>query len=159
MPEVSLVAILDADKPGFLRSERSLVQTIGRASRNEKGRAILYGDKITPAMDYAINETKRRRQKQIEHNLKHGITPTTVIRKIHDLKEGFVESTKTDNKPIFKVAEDHPGYDTNNPKQLSKLIAKLEKQMFEHAHNMEFEEAANLRDEIARIKSSLFVSS
>ncbi|MFK8013260.1 MAG: excinuclease ABC subunit UvrB [Marinicellaceae bacterium] len=159
MPEVSLVAILDADKPGFLRSDRSLVQTIGRASRNAKGKAILYGDKITPAMDYAINETKRRRQKQIEFNLEHGITPTTVIRKIHDLKDGFVESTKTDNKPQFKVAEGQAEYNIDNPKQLAKLIVKLEKKMFEHAHNMEFEEAANLRDEIARIKTTQFIGS
>ena len=157
MPEVSLVAILDADKPGFLRSDRSLIQTIGRASRNSKGKAILYGDKITPAMEYAINETKRRREKQMAHNLKHGITPTTVIRKIHDLKAGFVDSTGTDSKPQFKVAEDHPEYNIDNPKQLGKLIAKLEKQMFNHAHNMEFEEAAKLRDEIERIKNSQFI--
>ncbi len=157
MPEVSLVAILDADKPGFLRSERSLVQTIGRASRNVKGKAILYGDKITPAMEYAINETKRRREKQILFNKKHGITPTTVIRKIHDLKEGFVESTKTDSKPLFRVAEGGAEYNINNPKQLAKLIAKLEKKMFEHAHNLEFEEAAEVRNEIERIKNSQFV--
>ncbi len=157
MPEVSLVAILDADKPGFLRSERSLIQTIGRASRNAKGKAILYGDKVTPAMEVAINETKRRREKQMAHNKKHGITPTTVIRKIHDLKDGFVDSTGTDTKPQFKVAEEHPGYNLDSPKQLGKLIAKLEKQMFSHAHDMEFEEAAKIRDELERIKNSQFI--
>ena len=157
MPEVSLVAILDADKPGFLRSDRSLIQTIGRASRNAKGKAILYADKITPAMEYAINETKRRRAKQMAHNLEHGITPSTVMRKIHDLKDGFVDSTGTDSKPQFKVAEAHPEYDLDNPKQLAKLIAKLEKKMFNHAHNMEFEEAARIRDEIERIKNSQFI--
>jgi excinuclease ABC subunit B len=157
MPEVSLVAILDADKPGFLRSDRSLIQTIGRASRNSKGKAILYGDKITPAMEFAISETKRRREKQMAHNKEHGITPTTVIRKIHDLKDGYVESTSTDNKPLFKVAEDHANYATKNPKELGKLMAKLEKKMFNHAKNMEFEEAAKIRDELARIKTSQFI--
>ncbi len=159
MPEVSLVAILDADKPGFLRSERSLVQTIGRASRNEKGKAILYGDKITPAMEYAIGETKRRREKQIAFNKKHGITPTTVIRKIHDLKDGFVESTTTDDKPLFKVAESEGKYNVNSPKDLAKLITKLEKQMFAHAKNLEFEEATKLRDEIELIKNTQFIGS
>ena len=157
MPEVSLVAILDADKPGFLRSDRSLIQTIGRASRNSKGKAILYGDKITPAMEYAISETKRRREKQVAHNKKHGITPTTVIRKIHDLKDGYVESTSTDNKPLFKVAEDNANYATKSPKELGKLMSKLEKKMFNHAKNMEFEEAAKIRDELARIKTSQFI--
>jgi len=157
MPEVSLVAILDADKPGFLRSERSLVQTIGRASRNEKGKAILYGDKITPAMEYAIGETKRRREKQIAFNKKHGITPTTVIRKIHDLTDGFVESTTTDDRPLFKVAESAGEYNLNSPKDLAKLITKLEKQMFAHAKNLEFEEATKLRDEIERIKTTQFI--
>ncbi len=157
MPEVSLVAILDADKPGFLRSDRSLVQTIGRASRNAKGKAILYGDKITPAMEYAIGETKRRREKQIAFNKKHGITPTTVIRKIHDLKDGFVESTKTDDKPLFKVAESGEEYNVNSPKELAKLISKLEKKMFAHAKNLEFEEATKLRDKIEQIKNSQFV--
>jgi len=157
MPEVSLVAILDADKPGFLRSDRSLVQTIGRASRNSKGKAILYGDKITAAMEYAINETKRRRQKQIDFNKKHGITPTTVIRKIHDLKEGFVESTDSDINPLYKVAENSAEYSVDNPKQLAKLIIKLEKKMFQHAKDMEFEQAAQLRDEIERIKTTQFI--
>jgi excinuclease ABC subunit B len=157
MPEVSLVAILDADKPGFLRSDRSLIQTIGRASRNAKGKAILYGDKITPAMEYAINETKRRREKQIAHNLEHNITPTTVIRKIHDLKDGYVDSTSTDLKPNFKIAENTTNYNLNNPKELGKLLVKLEKKMFEHAKNMEFEEAAKVRDELARLKTTQFI--
>ena len=155
MPEVSLVAILDADKPGFLRSDRSLIQTIGRASRNSKGKAILYGDKITPAMEYAINETQRRREKQMEFNKKHGITPKTVIRKIHDLKDGFDANSEAGSR--LKVAEKSANYNIETPKQLAQLIAKLEKSMFEHAKNMEFEEAAKIRDEIARIKSSQFV--
>ena len=155
MPEVSLVAILDADKPGFLRSDRSLIQTIGRASRNSKGKAILYGDKITPAMEYAIDETQRRREKQMEFNKKHGITPKTVIRKIHDLKDGFDANSEAGSR--LKVAEKSANYNIETPKQLAQLIAKLEKSMFEHAKNMEFEEAAKIRDEIARIKSSQFV--
>lgn len=142
MPEVSLVAILDADKPGFLRSDRSLIQTIGRASRNSKGKAILYGDKITPAMEYAIDETQRRREKQMEFNKKHGITPKTVIRKIHDLKDGFDASSETGSR--LKVAEQSANYNIETPKQLAQLIAKLEKTMFEHAKNMEFEQAATI---------------
>jgi excinuclease ABC subunit B len=157
MPEVSLVAILDADKPGFLRSDRSLIQTIGRASRNVKGKAILYGDKITPAMEHAISETKRRRNKQIAFNKKHNITPTTVIRKIHDLKEGYVESQEP--RKMLKIAETSAQYNINNPKQLASLIAKLEKKMFDHASNLEFEEAAEIRNEIERIKTSQFIGS
>jgi excinuclease ABC subunit B len=155
MPEVSLVAILDADKPGFLRSERSLIQTIGRASRNVKGKAILYGDKITAAMEYAISETKRRREKQIQFNKKHGITPTTIIRKIHDLKEDFIDGDQA--SPRFKVAQTKEKYTVNSPKELAKLISKLEKQMFSHAKNLEFEEAAELRNEIEKIKTTEFI--
>ncbi|HHL32028.1 MAG TPA: excinuclease ABC subunit UvrB, partial [Oceanospirillales bacterium] len=154
MPEVSLVAILDADKPGFLRSDRSLIQTIGRASRNAQGKAILYGDKITPAMEYAINETKRRREKQLQFNQEHNITPTTVIRKIHDLKEGFVENQQLSSR--LKVAENATEYNINSPKDLAKLIKNLEKKMFKHAQNLEFEEAAEVRNEIERIKSNQF---
>ena len=154
MPEVSLVAILDADKPGFLRSDRSLIQTIGRASRNEKGKAILYGDKITPAMEFAINETSRRREKQIAFNKKHNITPTTVIRKIHDLKEGYEQSSAQAQR--LKVAESSAEYKINSPKELATVIKKLEKKMFKHAKNLEFEEAAETRNEIERIKTSQF---
>ena len=154
MPEVSLVAILDADKPGFLRSDRSLIQTIGRASRNEKGKAILYGDKITPAMEFAINETSRRREKQIAFNKKHNITPTTVIRKIHDLKEGYEQSRAQAQR--LKVAESSAEYKINSPKELATVIKKLEKKMFKHAKNLEFEEAAETRNEIERIKTSQF---
>lgn len=155
MPEVSLVAILDADKPGFLRSDRSLIQTIGRASRNAKGKAILYGDKITPAMEYAISETKRRRKKQMLFNEEHGIVPKTVIRKIHDLTEGYEqESSSSSDK---KVSEKSASYDINNPKDLAKVIKNLEKKMFEHAKNLEFEEAAAIRNEINDIKKSQFI--
>jgi excinuclease ABC subunit B len=154
MPEVSLVAILDADKPGFLRSERSLIQTIGRASRNSQGKAILYGDKITPAMEFAINETKRRREKQLQFNQEHNITPTTVIRKIHDLKDGFIENQQLSSR--LKMAENAAEYNINSPKDLAKLIKNLEKKMFKHAQNLEFEEAAEVRNEIERVKSNQF---
>ncbi|MCB1584047.1 MAG: excinuclease ABC subunit UvrB [Xanthomonadales bacterium] len=153
MPEVSLVAILDADKQGFLRSTSSLIQTIGRASRNVHGKAILYGDKITAAMEVAIGETERRRQKQIEHNEQHGITPKSVIRKIHDLQEAYEQN---DQKQLVKIAEDRNQYAGKKPKDLGKLLKKLEKQMKEHAANLEFEKAADLRDEIERIKDAVF---
>lgn len=153
MPEVSLVAILDADKPGFLRSESSLIQTIGRASRNLNGKAILYGDKITPAMQTAIEETERRRELQIKHNEKHGITPTSTIAKIHDLQQSH---ERDDKQQLVKVAEGTSKYNLDKAKDLSKLLTKLEKQMKQHAADLEFEKAADLRDEIERIKEMVF---
>ncbi|WP_154224632.1 excinuclease ABC subunit UvrB [Marinicella rhabdoformis] len=153
MPEVSLVAILDADKPGFLRSESSLIQTIGRASRNLNGKAILYGDKITPAMKTAIEETERRRELQIKHNEKHGITPASTIAKIHDLQQSH---ERDDQTQIVKIAEGSSKYNLEKAKDLSKLLTKLEKQMKQHAADLEFEKAADLRDEIERIKEIVF---
>jgi excinuclease ABC subunit B len=153
MPEVSLVAILDADKQGFLRSASSLIQTIGRASRNLNGRAILYGDKITAAMEIAIGETERRRQTQIDHNTEHGITPTSIVTKIHDLQEGYEPS---DSKQLVKIAEGQSPYAGKKAKELGTLLKKLEKQMKQHAADLEFEKAADLRDEIQRIKEAVF---
>ena len=153
MPEVSLVAILDADKQGFLRSASSLIQTIGRASRNLNGKAILYGDKITAAMQTAIGETERRRQKQLDHNEEHGITPKSVVRKIHDLQEVYEQN---DAKSLVKIAEDGTAYKGKKAKEIGTLLKKLETQMKQHAADLEFEKAADLRDEIDRIKKAVF---
>ena len=145
MPEVALVAILDADKEGFLRSERSLIQTIGRAARNIHGQAILYADKITGSMQRAMDETDRRRKKQVEHNAEHGITPQGIKKSIKDIMEGAHSSSSKSSK---KVAEASAFYQTLSPDDLAKQIKKLEKQMHQHAMNMEFELAAKLRDEL-----------
>jgi excinuclease ABC subunit B len=149
MPEVSLVAILDADKEGFLRSERSLIQTIGRAARNVHGTAVLYADRMTGSMERAIDETTRRREKQLEHNRKHGIEPTTIIKQVADIMEAAYPSPKGGRR---RVAEDKPSYATMSPEQLLKKAAKLEKQMLRHARDLEFEEAARLRDEIRHLR-------
>jgi excinuclease ABC subunit B len=149
MPEVSLVAILDADKEGFLRSDRSLIQTVGRAARNVNGTAILYADAMTGSMKRAIDETNRRRQKQLEHNEYHGIEPTTVVKQVADIMEAAYPSPKGARR---KVAEDRAPYSRMSPEQLLKKAAKLEKQMLKHARDLEFEEAARLRDEIQRIR-------
>jgi excinuclease ABC subunit B len=142
LPEVSLVAIMDADKEGFLRNERSLIQTIGRAARNINGKVILYADKITPSMDKAITETLRRRKIQLEHNKAHNITPKTIIREIRDLRSEDRDSLK---KQIETLKPD-------SPTQLLKLLSKLEKDMNEAAKNLEFELAAVLRDQIEALK-------
>ncbi len=158
MPEVSLVAILDADKEGFLRSERSLIQTIGRAARNVNGKAILYGDKITGSMNKAITETERRREKQMAHNEKHGITPASVERSIDDILEGAIIPGKGKSR-TRKVAEAGAQYNVDEvltPDQAAKKIKQLEKEMIEHAKNLEFEEAANLRDVIKKVKEQVF---
>ncbi len=163
MPEVSLVAILDADKEGFLRSERSLIQTIGRAARNLNGKAILYADKITGSMERAINETDRRREKQVSHNEKHGIVPQGVIKDVADIMEGARIPGKrfARNARGKLVAESTPDYKAEaalmSPAQLSKEIKKLEKQMFEHAKNLEFEEAASTRDKLSGLKQQAFL--
>ncbi|MEE9303972.1 MAG: excinuclease ABC subunit UvrB [Thiotrichaceae bacterium] len=159
MPEVSLVAILDADKQGFLRSERSLIQTIGRAARNIKGKAILYGDTITPAMQAAIDETSRRRDKQMAHNKKHQITPKTINKKISDIMEGaYGSSVKAkSSKKFAQVAENKADYRTMTPNKALKEITKLEKQMYKYAKNLQFEEAAATRDTISNIREQVFI--
>lgn len=149
MPEVSLVAILDADKEGFLRSDRSLIQTIGRAARNVKGRAILYADKITGSMQRALDETSRRREKQKTFNDLHGITPQGINKSVTDIMEGSFVGKKS------KVKEKVPSYSHLSAQELSKQIDKLEKQMYAHAKNMEFELAAKVRDEYLRLKEQL----
>jgi excinuclease ABC subunit B len=149
MPEVSLVAILDADKEGFLRSERSLIQTIGRAARNINGTAILYADNMTGSMQRAIDETDRRRERQLEHNQIHGIKPATIVKQVTDIMEAAYPAPRKGRR---RAAEDSPRYETMTPEQLLRRAAKLEKQMLKHARDLEFEEAASLRDQIRRLR-------
>lgn len=157
LPEVSLVAILDADKEGFLRSETSLIQTIGRVARNFNGKAILYADRITGSMQRAMEETERRRQKQDAYNKEHNITPRSVKRAVHDVMEGAYADGTTRGKlfPGRKVSEEEKKYLAMDPEKLTNEITKLEEQMYEHAHNLEFEEAAKLRDFINRLKERI----
>jgi excinuclease ABC subunit B len=154
IPEVSLVAILDADKEGFLRSERSLIQSIGRAARNVNGKAILYADRITNSMQRAMTVTNERREKQQVYNVEHGITPTTIIKQVTDILEARYEHKPGESysSAIRKVAEERAEYQSMKPDKLLKEIDKLEKQMYEHARNLEFEEAALLRDRLEEIK-------
>ena len=152
MPEVSLVAILDADKEGFLRSDRSLIQTIGRAARNVSGKAILYADKITGSMERAIGETERRRAKQMAYNEAQGITPTTIRKAVADIMEGAYATGVGGAKHFAEVAEEVAEYAGLSPDKLAKEIKKLEKQMHQHAQDLEFEEAAKLRDRIRVIQ-------
>ena len=151
IPEVSLVAILDADKEGFLRSTRSLIQTIGRAARNVHGKAILYADVVTDSMRRAIEETQRRRAKQIAYNEAHGITPRTVQKAVRDIMEGAVPGGRG-RRAERRVAEPRADYAALPPEQALKRIAELEKAMYEHAGNLEFEEAARIRDQIQAIR-------
>ncbi|GLX82280.1 excinuclease ABC subunit UvrB [Thalassotalea eurytherma] len=151
MPEVSLVAILDADKEGFLRSERSLIQTIGRAARNIEGRAILYANSITRSMRKAIDETERRREKQHAFNEQNGITPKGVIRKISDVMD-LGTSNEELQKRAAKVASPKASYDTMSVSEIDAKVKKLEQAMFEHAKNLEFEQAASVRDEIDELR-------
>jgi excinuclease ABC subunit B len=154
IPEVSLVAILDADKEGFLRSERSLIQTIGRAARNLNGRAILYADKVTESMRKAIDETERRRTKQIAHNLAEGITPRSIVKKVRDLIDGVYSEKGA--KDDLKSANEAAAIEALSEKDLSKRIKLLEKQMLEHARNLEFEKAARVRDQLAMLREQAF---
>jgi excinuclease ABC subunit B len=154
IPEVSLVAILDADKEGFLRAERSLVQTIGRAARHLDGRAILYADKITDSMRKAIDETNRRRAKQVAFNTEHGITPRSVSKQIKEMIDGVV-SDKT-AKEDLRRAQDAAEVEALSEKDLGKRIKLLEKQMLEHARNLEFEKAARVRDQLALLREQAF---
>jgi excinuclease ABC subunit B len=149
MPEVSLVAILDADKEGFLRSERSLIQTIGRAARNINGAAILYADKVTNSMQRALEETGRRRERQLAHNVAHDITPASIIKQVADVMEAAYPMPSKRN---YALAERSSDYRTMSPEQLIKRAAKLEKQMLRHARDLEFEAAAKLRDEIRELR-------
>ncbi len=158
IPEVSLVAILDADKEGFLRSEGSLIQTIGRAARNINGRAILYGDKLTGSMQRAVEETQRRRAKQLDYNNKHGITPQGIRKAVDDILEGAYSKAAKSRKGARQIAEPEVKFavdlDKMSPKALGKLINELEDKMYESAKNMEFELAAKYRDEITQINAS-----
>ena len=163
MPEVSLVAILDADKEGFLRSERSLIQTIGRAARNVEGKAILYADRVTRSMQAAIDETQRRRDKQIAYNRKHTITPQTIHKKITDVMEGAYSKSRAtprgkNRKTTTDITEKTATYQNMTPDKALKLIAKLEKKMYQHAKDLEFEDAAAVRDEISEIRTHAFVA-
>lgn len=151
MPEVSLVAILDADKEGFLRSAGSLIQTIGRAARNVNGTAILYADKVTRSMQVAVDETERRRAKQIAYNKAHNIRPETIRKAVADIMEGARTQLVGKGKRK-KVAEPRPAYEAMSPEECLKKIARLEQEMFRHARELEFEEAARIRDEIAEIR-------
>ena len=155
IPEVSLVAILDADKEGFLRAERSLIQTIGRAARNLNGRAILYADKMTDSMRRAIDETERRRNKQIAHNLAEGITPVSISKKIKELIDG-VYAEKSGGKDDLKSAQAAAEIEQLSEKDLGKRIKQLEKQMLDHARNLEFEKAARVRDQLALLREQAF---
>ena len=154
IPEVSLVAILDADKEGFLRSERSLIQSIGRAARNVNGKAILYADRITNSMQRAMTITNERREKQQVYNTSHGITPATIIKQVTDVLESSYahKPGQSYGSAIRKVADERAEYQSMKPEKLLKEIDKLEKQMYEHARNLEFEEAALLRDRLEEIK-------
>jgi excinuclease ABC subunit B len=153
LPEVSLVAILDADKEGFLRSERSLIQTIGRAARNQEGMAILYADHITDSMRRAIDETERRRQRQIDFNREHGITPRTIVKRVRDLIDG-VYSEKASQEAERRDLE-RSQYETLDEKDLAREVKRLEKLMLEHARQLEFEQAARVRDQLARLREQV----
>ncbi|ENM5742580.1 excinuclease ABC subunit B [Vibrio metoecus] len=164
MPEVALVAILDADKEGFLRSERSLIQTIGRAARNINGKAILYADSITKSMRKAMDETERRREKQHAYNEQLGITPQPLKRSVKDIMElgDIAKSRKPKNSkvvPLAKVAEESAVYQALTPQQLEKEISKLEAAMYQHAQNLEFELAAQKRDEIHQLRQQFIANS
>jgi excinuclease ABC subunit B len=150
LPEVSLVAILDADKEGFLRSERSLIQTIGRAARHINGTAILYADHVTESIKKALAETERRRQKQRAYNEEHSITPKGVIKRIKDLIDGVYDATQAE------VEQEEARYESMSEKQLAREIKALEKKMLQHAKNLEFEEAAAARDRLTELKKRVF---
>jgi excinuclease ABC subunit B len=154
LPEVSLVAILDADKEGFLRSERSLIQTIGRAARHLNGMAILYADRVTDSMKRAIGETDRRRAKQVEFNTLRGITPIGISKSVHDMIEGARDFQGLQLQ--LKAAQEQARYESMSEKQLAREIKRLEKEMLDYARNLEFEKAAEARDRLAELKRSVF---
>jgi excinuclease ABC subunit B len=154
LPEVSLVAILDADKEGFLRSERSLIQTIGRAARHINGTAILYADQTTDSIRRAVAETERRRGKQVAYNERHRITPKGVMKRVKDLIEGVYDAESVQAE--LKAAQEEARYETMSEKQIARELAALERKMIEHAKNLEFEQAAQLRDRLAELKKRVF---
>ena len=156
LPEVSLVAILDADKEGFLRSERSLIQTIGRAARHLNGMAIMYADKVTDSMQRAIDETDRRREKQALFNAANDITPRSIVKDVREMIDGVYDATAS--RQDLKAATAAAEYEVMSEKQVSREIKRLEKQMFEHAKNLEFEKAARVRDQLALLKEQVFGS-
>ncbi len=160
IPEVSLVAILDADKEGFLRSERSLIQTIGRAARNLNGRAILYADRVTDSMKRAMGETERRRNKQIAHNLAQGITPKSIVKKVRDMIDGvYSEKAGREMERLENDAMQRARVEDMSEKDIAREIKRLEKLMMEHAKNLEFEKAAGVRDQLGILKEQAFGAS
>ena len=157
IPEVSLVAILDADKEGFLRAERSLIQTIGRAARNVSGMAILYADRITDSMRRAMDETERRRMRQIAYNPEHGITPRGIVKQVRDLIDGVYSEKATEQaQRMEQQAIQRAQMQDMDEKDVSKAIRTLEKLMMEHARNLEFEKAAQVRDQLAMLREQAF---
>ena len=157
IPEVSLVAILDADKEGFLRSERSLIQTIGRAARNVNGRAILYADRITDSMTRAMSETERRRNKQIAHNAQHGITPKSIVKQVRDLIDGvYSDKAGKEMERLENDAMQRAKVEDMSEKDISREIKRLERLMLDHAKNLEFEKAAQVRDQLGILKEQAF---
>ena len=144
IPEVSLVAILDADKEGFLRSERSLIQTIGRAARNTEGKVIMYADELTDSMDKAISETNRRREIQEQYNIEHGINPTTIKKEIRETI-----------KATYQVAEETTDYELDENETIEEAIDRLTKEMIKYADNLEFEKAAEIRDKIKELENTI----
>ena len=155
LQRLQLVAILDADKEGFLRSERSLIQTIGRAARHLNGTAILYADAVTESMQRAIDETERRRAKQVAHNEAHGITPQGVSKRIKDIIDGVYDAEGA--KKELKAAQNEARYEHMHEKDLTREVKKVEKEMLEAAKNLEFERAAALRDQLKKLKERLFI--
>jgi excinuclease ABC subunit B len=156
MPEVSLVAILDADKEGFLRSARSLIQTVGRAARNLNGRAILYGDRITKAMQATLDETDRRRVKQHAHNELHGITPKGIKKAVRDIIDGVAGRQMPNKKSAKKNRYGKPAEVFSSPEELAKRVVELEADMYKHAENLEFEAAARSRDKIEELRADYY---
>jgi excinuclease ABC subunit B len=159
IPEVSLVAILDADKEGFLRGSRSLIQTIGRAARNINGTAILYGDRETDSMKFAISETNRRRAKQVAFNLENNITPKSVTKRIKDIIDGAydIDEKRSTRSTERQAAQDKKKYEFSTEKQMDSAIKKVEKDMMNAARNLEFEKAAKLRDELRMLRHKMLV--
>jgi excinuclease ABC subunit B len=159
MPEVSLVAILDADKEGFLRSERALIQTIGRAARNINGRAILYGNRITKSMKKAIDVTNERREIQHAYNVKHGITPRGVVKSITDIMDVGGENKALNAAQKILIKEGLAEYRAKSPTEIAKEIKVIEGQMMEHAKNLEFEKAGELRDKVMQLQQQIIKNS